>query len=532
MKRFPRPFRGLRGKLTLSYTLTSVVTFLTLELLVLGVAFAFVSLNIQTFVVSALKQEAPLAAPYFVHGSPDREALASWVRLVDSDVFSQGPLNHFNPIFVMVVNTQGQAIAAVSTPPIPVDNLVQTQLSAQDQANLRAVLDDARGATSRAGTEADGTLVAMTPIMSTSSDRKVLGALAVKMPEPDRLQLLWGFLGAVLVSVTFVTAIAAIAGAVFGYLIARGLTRRLKGLFTAAGAWSRGDFSAATDDSSDDELGQLARQLNHMAEQLQNLLQTGQKLATLEERNRLARDLHDSVKQQVFAVAMQIGATRVLLRRDIEAAEVRLNEADRLVRQAQEELTALIRELRPAALEGKSLVAALRELAVQWAQQTNIVTNLHVEGTQAVPPAVEEAFYRVAQEALANVDRHGKATLVQMVLTIADDSVTLTVSDNGQGFDTTRQGSSGLGLLSMQERMKALGGEVQLESASGQGTRVTAQAAVAATSANGGADARLVARDRTKDYGAGKALSSPPSSIVHRRSSATTPDPDPKKEQP
>ncbi|SRR5258706_9718153 len=113
---------------------------------------------------------------------------------------------------------------------------------------------------------------------------------------------------------------------VSGYLTARGLTRRLKGLSVAADRWSRGDFSAITHDTSEDELGQTTRQLNTMAEQLQNLFLARQKIATLEERNRLARDLHDSVKQQIFAASMQIGAMRVLLRRDVDAAEVRLNE--------------------------------------------------------------------------------------------------------------------------------------------------------------------------------------------------------------
>jgi two-component system, NarL family, sensor histidine kinase LiaS len=212
-----------------------------------------------------------------------------------------------------------------------------------------------------------------------------------------------------------------------------------------------------------------------MAEQLQNLLQARQELATLEERNRLARDLHDSVKQQIFAVAMQIGATKVLLKRDLAAAEIRLNEADKLVRQAQQELTTLIRELRPAALEGKGLVAALRELTIQWAQQTGVVANLQVEGTQPLASSVEEALFRVAQEALANVQRHGNATQVQMLLTIADDNVTLSVSDNGQGFDSALPRRTGMGLLSMQERMRALGGDVELESAPGEGTRVVAR---------------------------------------------------------
>jgi len=112
-----------------------------------------------------------------------------------------------------------------------------------------------------------------------------------------------------------------------------------------------------------------------------DLLEVRQKLATLEERNRLARDLHDSVKQHDFAISMQMAATKVLLKRDADAAELRLNETEKLVRQVQQELTSLIRELRPAALEGKGLADALRDLATQWTQQSDIVANLRIEGS-------------------------------------------------------------------------------------------------------------------------------------------------------
>jgi NarL family two-component system sensor histidine kinase LiaS len=169
-----------------------------------------------------------------------------------------------------------------------------------------------------------------------------------------------------------------------------------------------------------------------------------------------------------------------LLKRDVNAAEVRLNEAEKLVHQAQQELTSLIRELRPVALEGKGLVAALRELATDWTQQTNIVATVRVEGvtgtlpTEALPLTLEEALFRVAQEGLSNVVRHSKATLVQLTLTLTSETVTLSVADNGQGFDPTRHEHLGVGLLSMQERMKALGGDVQVESTPGKGTRIVA----------------------------------------------------------
>ncbi len=470
-KRFTRPFRQLRGKLTLSYTLTSVVAFLLVEVIAIGVVFWYIGVNTSNFVMSNLKQDAVQAAPYFVNGSPDSEALTAWLRGINSTVVNQSLLP-FHPIFLAVVDTQGQTIASVGTHAVPPATPIQARLSPQDRAHLSAVLDDVKGATSTAGQASDGTLLAITPIVGSRGN--VEGALVVKIAQPSRLQQFADFLRLITLTVIIVTIIAVLAGMVFGYLTALGLTRRLKELSVAADRWSRGDFSALAYDASEDELGQVARQLNRMAEQLQNLLQARQELATLEERNRLARDLHDSVKQQVFAVAMQIGATKVLLKRDVAAAEVRLNDAEKLVRQAQQELTSLIRELRPVALEGKGLVAALRELGTQWEQQTDIVANLRVESTQTLPLPVEEAVFRVAQEALANVARHSKATLVHMLLTTTEDTLTLSVVDNGQGFDTARQGFLGVGLLSMQERMKALGGDVQVESAPGKGTRIIA----------------------------------------------------------
>ncbi|MDQ6645047.1 MAG: sensor histidine kinase [Chloroflexota bacterium] len=511
MKRFTRPFRQLRGKLTLSYTLTSVVTFLFLELIFIAVVLWYVNFNFPGIILDDLKKEALQTVPYFVHSSPDRAELTRGLYVIEADLPNLGPPGQSHTIiFLAVVDTQGQTIASIGSHPVRLDTPIQAQLSPQSQANLQAVLNDGKGTTGKVDQEADNTLLAETPIVGNGGN--IQGVLVMKIAKPDTFQLLADFLQLIIVTCIVVTTIAAIAGMVFGYLTARGITRRLKRLSTAADMWGRGDFSALTHDASQDELGQVARQLNRMAEQLQNLLQARQKLATLEERNRLARDLHDSVKQQVFAVSMQIGATKVLLKRDVAAAEVRLNEAEKLVQQAQQELTSLIRELRPVALEGKGLAAALRELATQWTQQTDIVANLLVEGaegakgakgtqgTQTLPLAVEEALFRVAQEALANVARHSKATLVQMILTI-NDTVTFSVADNGQGFDTTHQGQLGVGLLSMQERMKALGGDMQVESTPGKGTRIVAHCKRLGSGAgNGTANGTAAAGDEDIRY--------------------------------
>jgi two-component system, NarL family, sensor histidine kinase LiaS len=171
-----------------------------------------------------------------------------------------------------------------------------------------------------------------------------------------------------------------------------------------------------------------------MAGQLENLLQTRGELATLEARNRFARDLHDSVKQQVFATSLQIAAVRALIEQDKEAAESHLAQADELVRQAQKELNDLIYQMRPAALEGKGLPAALGEYAADWSLRSEILAEVHIRGERETPLEVEQALFHVAQEALANVAKHSGAKNVEVDLIYDADRLILRVADDGRGF--------------------------------------------------------------------------------------------------
>jgi NarL family two-component system sensor histidine kinase LiaS len=267
----------------------------------------------------------------------------------------------------------------------------------------------------------------------------------------------------------------AVAGVLFGYLISRGLTRRLRLLARAADDWSQGEFSTLARDTSGDEIGQLARHLNHMAVELQSVLQTRQELATLEERNRLARELHDSVKQQVFATAMQVGAARALIEQNPDASKENLAEAEQLVRQAQQELTTLIRELRPAALKGKGLARALQDCVSDWSRQSHITAELRVRGERPLPLPLEQALFRVAQEALTNISRHSQATSVEVELVWENGDIILSIADNGHGFNVSSTDGKGLGLQSMRERVEALGGQLEVKSKPGTGTRIQAR---------------------------------------------------------
>jgi NarL family two-component system sensor histidine kinase LiaS len=310
-------------------------------------------------------------------------------------------------------------------------------------------------------------MLSVAPIKGSAG--RVLGVVVATFRMPGLTGTLVAILGASLIALALP---AALLGTIFGFLTAWGMTRRLQRLARAARAWSLGDFSVSTKDRSKDEIGQLSRELNRMAAQLESLIQTRGELATLEARNRFARDLHDSVKQQVFATSLQVAAARALIEQDTEAAASHLAQADELVRGVQKELNVLIHEMRPAALEGKGLAAALRDYAADWARRSEIPVEVHVRGERETPLEAEQALFRVAQEALANVAKHSGAQNAEVDLLYDAESLTLRVSDDGGGFDPAKVPGEGFGLQSMHERLARLGGRVDIVSAPGGGTQV------------------------------------------------------------
>jgi len=197
-----------------------------------------------------------------------------------------------------------------------------------------------------------------------------------------------------------------------------------------------------------------------------------QELAVLEERNRLARDLHDSVKQQVFAISMQLSAARTFMS-ETDKAYQSVTEAERLAQQAGAELTTLIRELRPPGLDRKALPAAIREHVEVWSRQNKIEAEMNLQENVSVDLQAEQALFRVLQEALANVARHSQASWAAVTLKSENGFVKLGIEDNGTGFDSENI-ARGVGLDSMQERLAAVNGKLEVSSRKPKGTRVTA----------------------------------------------------------
>jgi two-component system, NarL family, sensor histidine kinase LiaS len=264
-----------------------------------------------------------------------------------------------------------------------------------------------------------------------------------------------------------------------GNRLARRLSARLTRLSQLSRAYAAGDFAQRHHDSHPDEIGALGSQLNSMAEQISNqmlelreladtnaqLLEESKALATLEERNRLARELHDAVKQQLFGLNLNIGAIRQLLKTNPDQAALQLEHANRLAGQALEEMDVVLGQLRPVSLEQKGLLRALADMLQEWSLQSKVKTQMHADGQGRLPAALEQCLYRITQEGLHNVAKHAHAQNVTLELRFRDDSVSLYLSDDGRGFDARGQHlEHTLGLKGMNERASALGGNFSLES--------------------------------------------------------------------
>ena len=264
---------------------------------------------------------------------------------------------------------------------------------------------------------------------------------------------------------------AGFIGTIFGALTARGMVKRLQQLSDATDAWSKGDFSGFINDYVRDEIGQLSQRLNNMAQQLQHLLKNNQEMAVSEERNRLARDLHDSAKQEALAASFHLGTTLTLFESDPQEAKKHLIEADNLVDSVRKELTDLIHELRPPSINDENFDETLNEYLMEWAHQNGIGATINVEGVADISLDIKQAIYRIMQESLANIARHSSANNVNVQLNLRDKLVEFSVKDDGSGFDLQQQ-FPGMGLKSMRERAEALDGTLVIESDVKQGTKI------------------------------------------------------------
>ena len=229
----------------------------------------------------------------------------------------------------------------------------------------------------------------------------------------------------------------------------------------------------AFSDADERLIGLLAA---HAAIAIENarLSERSRELSIVEERNRLARELHDSIAQGLFGVALAAESAGELLARGDAAAGAQLERVQALARSAMEELRAVVFELRPASLEAEGLAQVLRKHVDVLRRVSGSEIALSIASPPALGPAAAGQVFRIAQEALQNALRHAGAGHIEVRLEDGGGQLALSVADDGRGFDATEAGVRGrrLGLTSMEERAAELGGRLKIESRPGAGTTV------------------------------------------------------------
>lgn len=195
-------------------------------------------------------------------------------------------------------------------------------------------------------------------------------------------------------------------------------------------------------------------------------------LAALQERQRLARELHDSVSQMLYSIALSARTARILLDRDPAQVGEVLDDVLGLAKAGLAEMRALIFELRPESLETEGLVAALTKQAASLRVRHDIEVETELEAEPDLPLETKEELYRIAQEALHNIVKHARASRVSLRLTARSEEIELEVGDNGIGFDPAAPYPGHLGLRSMRERATRLNGSLDIDGAPDQGTRI------------------------------------------------------------
>ncbi len=198
-------------------------------------------------------------------------------------------------------------------------------------------------------------------------------------------------------------------------------------------------------------------------------------IGAAEERNRLAREIHDTLAQNLAAITLQMETADALFEAgaDKEKVWMAVRKALALSRSGLQEARRSVLDLRAVPLEGRSLAEAISMLIQEFADRTGVSTQVELAGTnKPLPPRVEIGIYRITQEALANIEQHASAERVELVLLATTDALKLTIDDNGRGFRPNHIPSGHYGLIGINERVHLMGGKLDLLSSPDEGTRL------------------------------------------------------------
>ncbi|KAA8999634.1 HAMP domain-containing sensor histidine kinase [Paenibacillus spiritus] len=284
----------------------------------------------------------------------------------------------------------------------------------------------------------------------------------------------------------YLTASIVLFTVVIGYMAVQRIQRRIDHLDLNMLQVAKGNLSVRMPDSDDPSFARVYHEFNMMMDTVENKMKLLQRLgeqdviekekatesAVLEERRRMARDLHDTVSQQLFAIHMSASSLPKVLEVNPAQGRTVMGQLITMSQMAQKQMRALIAQLRPVELEGRNLYEALEKWFPDYCRQNGLKGIKELELQGGLSEAIEYQLFLIIQEAMANIVKHAEARLVSLSLRETPRQVALSISDDGQGFELGGQKQGSYGLSTMRERAEKLGGQVEIISRSGAGTTI------------------------------------------------------------
>ncbi|MFJ7753629.1 sensor histidine kinase [Peribacillus muralis] len=298
-------------------------------------------------------------------------------------------------------------------------------------------------------------------------------------------RLLWEKMVMGLPFVIFLPSLVITAGLIYGAVSGMFFKRQLQRVDEGLYLLEQGRLPSRQEAYPISELATMVERMNQIHKQINEQTKLSQKMANekavdqekqiqeivSQERNRLARELHDSVSQQLFAASMFMSAITES-QTDIDKTEMKqFKVVEEMIHQSQLEMRALLLHLRPVALKGKSLQAGMKELLEELAQKVTMDIDWKVEAV-TLDKGIEDHLFRILQESISNTLRHAKASSLEVLLIVRDGLIIFRITDDGIGFNADDAKAGSYGLQNMHERAVELGGTMQLVSVPNKGTKL------------------------------------------------------------
>ncbi len=486
------PKLGLRWRMTLSYLAVSVLAVVVVEALAIGVVLpqlfgeqdltnrvqvAALRLAKDVTLANTAASQGGLALPAdFQLGDPAAPAKPDLVTYTGDSIvvpiYKDANLSP-NTAFEMVVDIGGQVLASSWPSRVAVGSDARSYVSSDALA-----LVDGRTGVDRGSLPVVWTTDLLYPskgAVSQASKPLPVGWVYVQVPNVLPFGFKDALVGSALQSGLLLLVVSVPLAVIVGIFTTRGLIKRLDRLGTAGGRLGEGALGQRVVEGPSDEVGRLERRFNLMAASLEAARAEERRAVEEEtrssERARIARDLHDAVSQDLFSLGMAAGG----MEKALPAGPLR--DRARAMRETAEgamhEMSKLLLELRPSALEEGGLVPALKRLCGSYQSRLGVSVTARLEEVQ-VGARGEIALLRLAQEGLSNAVRHAEAESIELSLHGTDGRAVLSIKDDGQGFDFAGVDGHGLGLSLMRDRVSELGGGLSVESSPGAGTVVEA----------------------------------------------------------